>query len=594
VRITNGDCPLNKNKGTATGGGARTEHDFVDLTKVEDWVFDKAPDQYKLVWDVDGLAKTFDTRMLENVKAIKNKAVSMSQSQVKGGASATAQLPIFLSLSKGFRTVFQWSQQQFLLKHGGELEWWEFISFLSIFAGTELINLPLEESLKMLQAYYIGERGGRAFSSSPFLSKDRYLQILTCLTAVDPDSIPADTSQWRSRTDTIPQLRKFEEEVYLQSRRMFLNAFSTLVLDDELIGLMSKTVESFAKSARKTDGKGGFKNDAVATSFLRAFVAVRHKERLGYKQDKTCQDLVREIKNATDQNGVAGAGSSRPLLTADRGYSKSWLWRFLAGEDIDFVMVCNKGATVGHPFKFKSEPAAIKEANKEIEKMQAAIEEALGEADKLAAEGTTASLGDDGGGKEGGGEEEEEEVEEEEEEDDALERVARVYDAAVEDITIDADALYEDEVDDEIRIAEDEDEDEDEELPPGIIDDDKDFGKELFSATQNIKLETGKEKVIVATAFRDYALRNKKVSNGLRFVACVDDEEQARAFKNTICMEKGNIPADVDKGKEVLFFPHNLCTPSDERKQMEDPPDFGARAPLQHHRASPAFGQRCP
>jgi hypothetical protein len=50
-------------------------------------------------------------------------------------------------------------------------------------------------------------------------------------------------------------------------------------------------VQSKSISQRKA-GKEGTKNDAVADSFLRAIVAIRHKERLDFNQKAAVQELV--------------------------------------------------------------------------------------------------------------------------------------------------------------------------------------------------------------------------------------------------------------------------------------------------------------
>jgi len=167
-----------------------------------------------------------------------------------------------MSLSDGlFNTIFKWTEMRARTKNVPYISRWEFISFLSIFAGTELINLPLEEGIGMLQGFHLNKGQQPQACGKTFISKTRYLQILKLLTAIDPDELPAaaQSDEWLSEADSIMALQDFETSVYLQCRRMFLNAFSTLVLDDELIGCQSKSVQSFACSDKKSKRKGGFK-----------------------------------------------------------------------------------------------------------------------------------------------------------------------------------------------------------------------------------------------------------------------------------------------------------------------------------------------
>jgi len=69
---------LNKGNTGNEGTGTKNKKKVVDLTQASEWSFRDPPDEYKLVWDVEGLGETFDARSLRNLKEIKRKAQEMT------------------------------------------------------------------------------------------------------------------------------------------------------------------------------------------------------------------------------------------------------------------------------------------------------------------------------------------------------------------------------------------------------------------------------------------------------------------------------------------------------------------------------------
>lgn len=560
---------------------------------LSEWEFHDAPDEYQLVEDSECLDAVFRDRFKNDLECIQESAKRMSAAAYDGDEitddsySGASTLPVFFALSSGlFATTLSWANKKIRRRNSearqselqriiAPIEHWEFISFLAVFAGTELINLSLDEAISLLQAHY-SVCTTQLAATSPVLKKGRYLQILKTLTAIDPDAHSAGPDNWRAGVDTIEECRPFEAKVYEQCRRMFLNSFSTLVLDDELIGSQSSTVESLARSSRKADGKSGFKNDAIASSFLRLFVAVKHKERLDYNQMSTAKDLIQAVAKH-----VSITDTDRMLLTADRGYSKLALWKFLAGENVQFIMVANKGATVAHPFKFLSE-VRLQEQKKAavLAKKQALEEKGKQTRSYTEARATVLKMVQDATENENTQEEQEEQEEQGDaeavQETDAASEVgndALALGHAQAPIQLDEDETDVDRVIEtangdnlDVFYAEEGEPDDDlasvlgatdDENPvpmaKHIIDDDFDLGKELFSATCTVTSE-GRASKIVACAFRDYTKRNGKGANGLRFVGSVSDEH-AQRFHDTICMERLSISRNIKKKDEILFFP---------------------------------------
>jgi hypothetical protein len=621
-RTNHGDCRLNKGprqaKLTTTPTTTVDAAMRAEIARATEWTFEPVPDEYELQYDTNILDEFFRARFSKELKYIQEKTKTMNRNNHEDHGvedeKQAALLNIFLALSKGiFHTAFDYAKKKSNSRASQReddgvnakverIKDWELYSFLSIFFFSDQMNYSLDFALQTMEMNSRCEQMMAAAlgptQGSPVLSKERYLEIMRLLTVEDPDKMENNETKCYSSIDTIgsDSMRQFEELAYGTGMAMFVSQYTIGVLDDEFIGALSQTVESFMTSARKADGKGGFKNDATASSFLRNFISVRHKERLNYSQMQTVEILFTQIKDHVKNLGT----DSKPLFTADRGYSKLALWRLLATLDFDFLMIANKGAKVGHPFLFSSELARKAE--------RAAARKLKKAAQKVVAEQQNPDEGNDVGSvvagqqnpdegidvekvvaeqqnpEEGSAGEATSDEESENEEETEVPTIQNIQPAEVQGDQptevqgdeireeLDLDCIFEEEgeISDIIEnrprgtafIQGD--------RPSHVIDDDLDFGKEIYSATCTIETSEGEERTLVASAFRDYRKRNANNTNGLRFIWSVSDAhigQIADKIRNTIGMERMSLPRSVNKAKEVLFHPGRR---TDERKRMED------------------------
>lgn len=306
-----------------------------------EWSFLDAPDEYTLELEQDSLDNFFFERAIKDLGFVKAKTNQMIANQSEEQETSGKYLPIFFLLSRGlFETVFNYARKKSRANNWGEIKEWEIISFLAILIGSDMLPFDLDSSIELLYASWERKTLPRdPLDLKPFLTKERFLQILRCLTVFDPDGEKFGNN-FRARVDTLgsKDMRDFEERMFRDTRLMFLNEHSVVVLDDELIGSQSATVESRAFSNRKADGKCGFKNDAIGTSPLGVILAVRHKERLGYNQKNAAKQLLVNFSDIS-------------CVTADRGYSSLHLWKHLLERKISFVMISNGGKSSRPPFQ---------------------------------------------------------------------------------------------------------------------------------------------------------------------------------------------------------------------------------------------------
>jgi hypothetical protein len=78
----------------------------------------------------------------------------------------------------------------------------------------------------------------RRFSNcteSPYITKARYLEIMSCIRGIDPDNEIPLLDSWGSSIDTVAKMREFEREMYKMSRKVFVTEHSQLVIADELV-----------------------------------------------------------------------------------------------------------------------------------------------------------------------------------------------------------------------------------------------------------------------------------------------------------------------------------------------------------------------
>jgi hypothetical protein len=136
-------CPYfkvrTKQVGATASGSANAGAGIAKLNQLE-WVYNDAPDEYIIEYDRAALDNMFFARMLKEFEAIKLKAWSMSRAAASFEEEQDESLlQIFLSLSGGFRkTVLEYAQKSARLNIISPIHEWEYYSFLSLFAGTEL------------------------------------------------------------------------------------------------------------------------------------------------------------------------------------------------------------------------------------------------------------------------------------------------------------------------------------------------------------------------------------------------------------------------------------------------------------------------
>jgi hypothetical protein len=131
-------------------------------------------------------------------------------------------------------------------------------------------------------------------TTAPFITVERYWNISKCVSAINPDLLMTGNASVLPIIDQVDQMIDFEKQMYVRAWHIFLDSYSAIVLDDELIGTRSKSVKSKALSNQKA-GKEGIKNDAIADTVLHAIFSVAHKQHLNYNQQMTVMNLVDQI-----------------------------------------------------------------------------------------------------------------------------------------------------------------------------------------------------------------------------------------------------------------------------------------------------------
>jgi len=333
----------------AAGAAAAAAAPAAPAAPAPKWTFEQEADEYTIMDLEDAIdfveKQRFDkhvNQICENAPMVVKRTCGESYDV---NQPAKKRLPLFETMGEGvFGLMYTWLRKTGNDKGIPKIEVWEFYSFLAILIGADLINLPMQDCIGILTQRVSAKLPNLA--TVPVLDKERFGEIRGCLTTIDPDRAQNTSTTWGSKIDDVAQMREFEKGVYAKARRMLGTIWLCFALDDELVAMRSKTLQSRSLSNRKA-GKDGLSNNAIADAFLNCILGIRHKVRCGYKQLNTVQELIDELLDA-----VKGPGM---ILTADRGYSSLALWQFLTSRDTAFVMVCKKGKAGGCPFILKSE-----------------------------------------------------------------------------------------------------------------------------------------------------------------------------------------------------------------------------------------------
>lgn len=488
------------------------------------WVHQPEVDEYVVTVDMDQIEEHLDGAFKAHVRAVVEKGRQLvvtrtEEEEEDDDTEDLSRLSIFHTIGEGiFTIIMPWCKKEAVRRGIRKIATWEFYSWVAVYIGSNLINLNMEESLEYLEARFFQTHAN--CTTSPYISRDRYLEITSCIRGIDPDDETEGQDTWSSSIDDIDKMREFEKGMYKMSRKVFLTPHSQLVIDDELVGSRSKSVQSKALSHRKA-GKEGLKNDAVADSFLKAMLSVRHKQRLGYSQHNVVQELVKEILAVQDGPGL--------MFTADRGYSSAKAWAALASLDAGFIMVSKSGKGHGHAFNLRSAtatsavPGGIQ--TDEESTIYAQLTEALNASEF--ADGDSDNEEDD----------EESSASEGENQSESPEEPQLTNDLTEPDSISDGDVPQ---------------------IATGVVDDSSLLGSQIRVATRKVQSSRdnqANEIVLTAVSFRGYEKKqNKNLSSVVRIVLAGIGLADINVLKSTICMEPVMLPLECN-ASELLFHP---------------------------------------
>lgn len=336
-------------------GGGRGRGSGRASSSAEVFEFKAQVDEYDLVYEEECLETLLDGRFKQHIGLISEACDASAQALLGRNYDDNEPVSLFVTLAEeAIGLLTSWMKKESLARGLNPMQPYEVNQTLAVIMFSDLINLPLKNCIQMLEDQY-----ARKFQEKITICQTRFTELFRCIRGSNPSAHTPRGSSWSSTIDTIRFFRDFEEKAFEPARRMLLTCKACLVIDDELVGCRSSTVQSKAISNRKA-GKEGLKNDGVACSLTRVMVAVKHKQRIGYNQHETVEALIQLL------NGEATEGM---IFAADRGYGCIRLWRYLASIDMGFVMISNSYKTTGHPFVNQSE------YNKRAAPMQATSDE---------------------------------------------------------------------------------------------------------------------------------------------------------------------------------------------------------------------------
>lgn len=312
-----------------------------DKPKIE-WKRVPEPEEYFLI-DEDVMVKEqIDPSVRSHLESVYQKGMSFAR--YKDANNWNSRLAIFRALADDLAsTLFAWTNIRLQEAKLPIMTLSEFWGFLGVFSLAEMVNGGIERAYSMASRELIYKVPGCTQDSIPSLA--RVKDIAKHLSPKDPHDEVTGNGKYVDKSDTINGIRKFENVAFEKSRKIYGNPDIHVSIDDELVGSRSKEVQSKALSHRKADNEG-IKNDAVADALFRVVLALRHKERLGYSQERAVQELLRAISKDVNEklDGMCA--------TADRGYSNVALWVALGSMDLSFVMIA--GEHSDHPFVFEN------------------------------------------------------------------------------------------------------------------------------------------------------------------------------------------------------------------------------------------------
>jgi hypothetical protein len=313
-------------------------------TSFEDqWKALGEPDEYIVEYDTHMISKAFDSRFKDHTETVWSQVTQLCEKlkHERDDTGMFSRHAIFESLSQlWYSTQLEWANKR-MAKNDRPIELWELQSFVAMFIFAEQMNLTHEIAFELLHARILLTHPKTAHL---VLEIKRFKQIWNLLSTHSPDKDIGDENSWPQTIDTIAKMRDFENSIYEKSRIVAITRSMCAVIDDELVSSRSKELQSKSISNRKA-GKEGGKNDAIADSFLRTFLMVKHQERVDYNQGRTVAELLDVIQQVLQ-------GSPQGLwLTADRGYSCLEMWLNIAKRDMAFLMICNTKENKDQPFR---------------------------------------------------------------------------------------------------------------------------------------------------------------------------------------------------------------------------------------------------
>ena len=325
-----------RGRGRVQGGRARSN---AASNEPVTFCFKEEVDEYNLIFEDESIEEMLDGRFKEHIEMLHTNTIESVKTVCGDTHNDSGPLPLFLTLAEeSLNLLTQWMQKAARKQGFSEIHPWEVHRMLAIIMFSDSINHGLDHCIDLLESAF--QKKFKEQLVHP-ISLNRFKELFKCVRGSNPSKQMAGQLSWTSTIDTVPFFSEFETKSFEPIRRMLLTSKACLVIDDELVGSRSRSVQSKAISDRKAN-KEGIKNDAVGCALTRVLVAVKHRKRLEYSQHETVEELILLLSKYPSTEGM--------LFAADRGYGCIRLWRYLASVDMGFVMISNSFKSQGHPF----------------------------------------------------------------------------------------------------------------------------------------------------------------------------------------------------------------------------------------------------
>ncbi|CAK9090653.1 YqaJ domain-containing protein [Durusdinium trenchii] len=314
------------------------EFDGVENETKYDWKVTRSAQKFALFTVEDARSLTHDDRARSNVQSLKEKIGQMWPDTVPSPVG------IFERLSSMALSQVRESTGAVLMRDiGFELSPERFSTFIGMLLWCSMYSLPVGKAIADFEKIAQDASCGRLL-----LSEFDFNAIRQRLHAQDPATLSAPSSGEMPThgTNKMQRVRELEHAFFRPTCRIAMSSYSTITIDDELVGSRSKDLDANNVSFRKAH-KEGAKNDVAADAFFRTVFTVLHKERSRYSHDTHVNAVLDEIKAQISE-------TSNVLLSVDRGYSKMTFWKEAAKRDFRFVTVCSPTSQGDQPFSPKS------------------------------------------------------------------------------------------------------------------------------------------------------------------------------------------------------------------------------------------------